>query len=107
MRIQHNDPGLQPERTSLAWTRTSVSLVIASMILLRWSEVYGIWIFPLIVFLALLSSGIYFTQRFRYRIRVDGFLREAAQPGIGSVLLLTAALLIFGTVGIYLIMLAG
>jgi len=35
------DAGLQPERTSLAWTRTSCSLVVVGLLGLRWAGALG------------------------------------------------------------------
>ncbi|QYH20323.1 DUF202 domain-containing protein [Corynebacterium aquatimens] len=32
----HADPGLQPERTSMSWSRTAISMLVVSSILLRW-----------------------------------------------------------------------
>lgn len=104
MTVTHSDPGLQPERTTLSWTRTSISLAVVSMILTRWSRVYGPWVFALITLLVLLAATIYFTQQSRYQSGVRGIVDEAAPASIGSVLTLTAAMLIFGAGGLLLIL---
>jgi hypothetical protein len=36
-----SDPGLQPERTALAWTRTACSLAVVGLLGLRWSGPFG------------------------------------------------------------------
>ena len=37
----HSDPGLQPERTTLAWTRTVVAMLVVGAVMLRWAHLYG------------------------------------------------------------------
>lgn len=83
-----------------------MSLAIVSMILLRWSPVYGPWVFPLLGLLILLSASIYFRQRSRYRQGVEGILRNAARTNIVSVATLTGAMLLLGTAGIALVLLS-
>ena len=100
----HADPGLQPERTTLSWTRTSISLAVVSMILLRWARVYGPAVFPLVALLVVLALGIYFTQRSRHSSSVQGLLSESAGPAVGSVITLTTALWIFGIGGLLLVL---
>lgn len=46
----HGDPGLQPERTVLAWGRTTLTLVTASAIFLRWIPEHGPLVLPFLPF---------------------------------------------------------
>lgn len=105
-RIHHSDPGLQPERTALAWTRTALAMSLVSMILVRWAWVYDPWVLSLIVVLAVIALGIHLTQRRRYLDEVDGLLSNSAPVSIGSVLALTAAMLFLGASGVILILIS-
>lgn len=104
MGLYHDDPGLQPERTALSWGRTAMAMALVSMVLLRWAAVYGGWVFVLIGVLLTLSSAIYFTQRRRYRGGVRGLLENAARPNLGSVIAVTAGMLILGAGGLILVL---
>lgn len=102
----HGDPGLQPERTVLSWTRTTVALALVSSVLLRWAWVYGPWVFLLVMILTGLSGGIYLTQGTRYRRGVRGLVEEAVPPKAGAVLTLTGTLLLLGAASIGLVLAA-
>ncbi len=66
------DPGLQPERTSLAWNRTLLALVLSGVLMLRWVPAHG-W-FPLVIsgLTACIALGIATGQARRYRRGVQG-----------------------------------
>ena len=104
MSPHHTDPGLQPERTSLAWTRTALAMSLCSMILVRWAWVYGPWVLALIVVLAAMALGIHLSQQRRYLEEVAGLLADSSPVSIGSVLTLTAAMMFLGTAAIILIL---
>ncbi|MGP6175056.1 DUF202 domain-containing protein [Corynebacterium sp. A21] len=101
----HADPGLQPERTVLSWTRTVVSLMIVSAILLRWSPYFPSVIYGVIALMAGLAITIYSTQQRRYARAGLGIAEERIEPSIGSVCLLTTAMLLFGMAGLALLVL--
>ena len=96
----HTDPGLQPERTQLAWTRTVISMLLVSAVMLRWAGVYG----PAVRRLAgaLLTRAVFIvsTQQRRYLPAAQGLSQERVQPGVFAVVALTAALLLLGIGGL-------
>lgn len=99
----HVDPGLQPERTVLSWTRTVVSLMTVSAILLRWSPYFPIMIYGIIAVMSCLAITIYFTQRHRYARVGLGIAQERIEPSVGNVFLLTTAMILFGVAGLALL----
>jgi len=93
-----------PERSNLAWTRTAIELALVSMLLLKWTTSYGIWVFLLIGALLLLCIGIAATQRKRYRDTLEGVNREAAPVKTASVLIVTSTLVLLGLGGVALVL---
>lgn len=56
------DPGLQPERTALAWRRTTLSLMLGSLVALRLlPPALGTWSFA-VGFLGLAATGYLWRQ---------------------------------------------
>lgn len=88
LQAPHDDAGLQPERTSLAWGRTLLVLLVVACIFLRWMHTQG-WVGAVLALLSLLAAlCIWLTQRRRYRrsaraIHTGGRLRA----DVASVLL--------------------
>jgi uncharacterized membrane protein YidH (DUF202 family) len=62
------DPGLQPERTELAWRRTALAIAVGSLVAMRLlPDVFQdpLWVIPGVVGLVL-SSGLWVGARGRY-----------------------------------------
>ena len=96
----HQDPGLQPERTVMAWARSTLSLCVAGAIFLRWIPQYGV---PIVVMAALClatAGGIYFTQRTRYKIFSRGIVDERIHADVAAILFMSSAVFIVGILGI-------
>ena len=100
----HGDPGLQPERTTLAWTRTTVAFAVSSAILLRWIPHYGVLVLTLIFLMVSMALGIYVSQAARHRSAVRGLVAGRARAQVGAVLLMAAGMIVFGVAGIFLIL---
>lgn len=100
----HEDPGLQPERTTLAWTRTAVSLSIMSMLWTRWSHLFGGAVFVMIALIMTAALAIGWTQRTRYRVSAMGLAQNRIRASTRGIFSLTAAILSFGIGSIALIL---
>lgn len=94
----HSDLGLQPERTSLAWQRTVLALLVVSAMLFRWIGRYGVIVLPAAAVLMMLATAIFLTQRRRYLRFSAGLRAERLTANVGSVVAVTAAVLICGVV---------
>lgn len=100
---QHSDPGLQPERTSLAWGRTMFALVTVSLLFLRWLPVYG-WLPAVLIVLTLLTAAsVYFSQRRRYLQGGEGIAQGRVRPDVGAVLVTGGAVGVLGLLGMMII----
>ncbi|MDQ0239512.1 DUF202 domain-containing protein [Arthrobacter bambusae] len=102
----HGDPGLQPERTSLAWGRTMMALVTVSAFFLRWLPHHGFHILSLFSVSSAAAAAIYFTQRRRYSASSRGIIRENVDVDTSAVLYTAFAGIVLGGLGI-LVVLAG
>lgn len=90
----HSDPGLQPERTTLSWTRTSAVLIADVLLFVRaapGSPVVVASIGAVCLALPLLVLG---TARRDHGTRVHRFAAGVAAPALGWNLLLTATVLV-------------
>jgi uncharacterized membrane protein YidH (DUF202 family) len=86
------DPGLQPERTELAWRRTTISLTVGALIALRLlPAVLGTWAISAGLAGLTLAALLWVLARRRARqTRVALLHNDQPLPGGGLLLLLTA-----------------
>lgn len=100
----HPDPGLQPERTTMAWGRTLLSFVVVSAVFLRWLPQHGPFVLVLFGLAVLTACSIYLTQRSRYARSARGIAREVSAPESGAVLATALAVLVLGALGIWVVL---
>lgn len=88
------DPGLQPERTELAWRRTVLGIGVGSLVSMRlFPAVYGdpLWVIPGVVGV-IFAGAVWIAARARYA-QANAALRDDSPrrlPG-GALLLVVAA----------------
>lgn len=100
------DRGLQPERTTLGWSRTSLALVTVSAIFLRWTPHYGLMILVLPAATLVCALAISATHNHRTNHSVRGIHSDALDVRPGELLALVALLIGIGGAGLVLVLLA-
>lgn len=97
----HEDPGLQPERTSLAWGRTLLTMLTVSALFLRWMPYHGAFVGTLVALSLFTALGIWTTQQRRYTRSASGVKSGRIHADAPSVLWLGATVAILGVLGLY------
>lgn len=97
----HQDTGLQPERTDLAWRRTSPSLVVAAAIIVRWMPHHGLFVGSLVGAAIGTALAINVTQKRRFHRATHGINWEAMPPPSGSTAAVAGSVVILALLGIY------
>ena len=100
----HDDPGMQPERTALSWTRTSLSLMVVAATMVRWSGEFPAVILVLATVMFGLALVIVLDGRARYVRGVRGIAGEAMTPNIAPVAVVTVCMVIFGVTELALVL---
>ncbi|SLM98013.1 DUF202 domain-containing protein [Brevibacterium yomogidense] len=100
----HQDPGLQPERTTLAWIRTMLALLVTSSLFLRWADVHGlIAVTPFLVCL-LVSLLIHLSQRTRHQRASRGIRDERINANPRAVGTLALASITISALGLLVVL---
>lgn len=85
------DGGLQPERTSLAWQRTAISFVAASLLFLRWLTQHGAVVALVVAVAAITATWTFFHTRARLRRIGRLFPAPGLEPATTEVLVVCCA----------------
>ena len=96
----HADPGLQPERTTQSWLRTSLTMTVVSLLFVRWINVFeGLSIVVFVVCIGLAIAAISMQVR-RYRLGSVSIRDERGRPTPWAVLFLTSSVCLIAVLGI-------
>lgn len=101
---RHGDSGLQPERTNLAWGRTTMALVVAAAIFLRWMPHHGFFVGTLVAAAVVTAVAINLTQRRRFLRAVRGINQERMAPNLASTAAVAASVVLLALLGIYTVL---
>jgi uncharacterized membrane protein YidH (DUF202 family) len=95
------DPGLQPERTSLAWQRTSLSFVAVSLFFLRWAGDHGALVAVVVTAAALTAAATFIHTRIRLARISHHFPAPGLEPATTEVLAVCGAMVLLGATALW------
>lgn len=100
----HGDPGLQPERTDLAWGRTTLSLVVVAATFLRWMPHHGWFVSTLVAAATLTAVAIGIKRKRRFHRAIQALNQETMRPDIASTATVAAAVATLAALGICVVL---
>ncbi len=99
----HQDPGLQPERTLLSWTRTLLLMLVVGGFFIRWAPYYGAAVLWLFGAACLIAGGVWAGQRRRYAQAGAGIAAERYPAALGGAASLALAVMALGGVALFFV----
>jgi uncharacterized membrane protein YidH (DUF202 family) len=102
--LGHDDPGLQPERTLLAWRRTLLTLIVVCTIFLRWIPHFGLITLVPVILSLIASLLIQIALNARYRKSARGLKDEHVPAPLREVVVLGGTVIVLSVVGIYAVL---
>ena len=99
--LGHDDPGLQPERTLLAWRRTLMTLLVVCTLFLRWIPHFGLITLLPITFSLMAALLIQIGLNARYRKSSKGLKQERIPAPLREVVVLGCVMIALSAMGIY------
>ncbi|WP_133832776.1 DUF202 domain-containing protein [Arthrobacter sp. AG258] len=97
----HQDSGLQPERTDLAWRRTALSLFVIACAFLRWLPLHYWYIGILTGAAVALAAVISATRKGRFRSAVRGINTEEMPPNTEATSMLAAGTALLSALALF------
>ncbi|GAA1873945.1 DUF202 domain-containing protein [Brevibacterium marinum] len=99
-RQPHADPGLQPERTTQSWLRTSLTMTVVSLLFIRWINVFQtLSVVVFVVCIALAIAAIALQVR-RYRLGAVSIRAGRGRPTPWAVIFLTSSVCLIAVLSI-------
>jgi uncharacterized membrane protein YidH (DUF202 family) len=97
---RRDDPGLQPERTELAWQRTMISFVAAALLLTRWAGHFGGLVVAMVALAGLGAGYILLQAHRRTRLIAPTFPDRPVPVAARQVLSVTLLTVALGALGL-------
>ncbi|UZJ61870.1 DUF202 domain-containing protein [Pseudomonas sp. KU26590] len=98
--VRHDDPGLQPERTLLAWRRTLLTLIGVCTLFLRWIPPFGLMALLPVILSLIAGILIQIGLNARYRKSARGMTQERIPAPLREVVVLGCTVMVLSVVGI-------
>lgn len=104
---RHEDLGLQPERTALAWVRTLASMMAIAVMFLKWIPDYGWLVLPPIIFASAVLLWVLFGSQRRYQQGVVGIAHDSIRAPLCEVIVLGGSVAVLVSFGFFLLYMIG
>jgi uncharacterized membrane protein YidH (DUF202 family) len=97
---RRDDPGLQPERTELAWQRTMISFVAAALLLTRWAGHFGGLVVAMVALACVGAGYILLEAHRRTRLIAPSVPHRPVPVAVRQVISVTLLALTLGALGL-------